>query len=200
VHQALADLATLTETSKQRTKEMEAEKAQLRADLARARIECEQLRGKVGELENEMYNYKMQVEQDSISRGVIDTEHLKKQLLTLRADLLANRADLLAQRELAQNAEVEKEALKMGESRLNAQLAESAGLLADLQRECVKQHDELSKKEMEMHKMREEMANLNAEAERSKGQLQEVRMQVTAEIYTLIYIGVYMHLCMYVGR
>jgi len=37
------------------------------------------------------------VEQDDQSRGTVDIEKLKSQLLTVRADLLANRADLIAQ-------------------------------------------------------------------------------------------------------
>lgn len=97
---ALRDLAALSERSRNASKEAEAERAQLRGDLAHARIECEQLRGKVGDLEDEMQYHKMQVEQDRLVRGTVDAEKLKSQLLTLRADLLSNRADLLAQREL----------------------------------------------------------------------------------------------------
>ena len=59
--QALGDLAALSDSANHKTREAETEKASLRAELARARIECEQLRGKVGEFEDEIYHYKLQV-------------------------------------------------------------------------------------------------------------------------------------------
>ena len=133
--EALADLAALRDKSEQIAREAEAERAALRADLARARIECEQLRGQVSARDDEIYQWKLQREQEEQSRRTVDVEQLKNQLLEVRADLLASRADLLAQKDLTAAAEVQCEALKASESRLTAALQDSRAQLVSLQQE-----------------------------------------------------------------